>query len=309
MKNSTRRKFLKQTTGLMGIALTGTAFSFPESRRSPLLSFSTLGCPDWDFAKIIDFAAKNHYNGIEIRGIKRELDLPKCAEFSSTESILTSRKMIEDRGLKIVGLGSSAALHHSDAITRNQNLDDAKRFIDLAQKLDCPYVRVFPNDFPKNVEKSKVIDLISKGLVDLGEYAKGSGVKVLLESHGAVVHSDDLSSIMKNSKHPGVGMIWDIVNMWAKTKESPVKVYGLLKNYIDHVHIKDMKVVDGKIQYTFLGKGETPIFEGIDALYKGKYKGFYSFEWEKMWHPELEAPELALQDYPKVMHGHLRNRS
>jgi hypothetical protein len=51
-------------------------------------------------------------------------------------------------------------------------------------------------------------------------------------------------------------------------------------------------------------EGEVPIFEAIDLLAKGGYKGYYSFEWEKLWHPELEAPELAIADYAKVMAEH-----
>jgi hypothetical protein len=39
-------------------------------------------------------------------------------------------------------------------------------------------------------------------------------------------------------------------------------------------------------------------------LYQGGYKGYYSFEWEKLWHPEIAEPELALADYPKKMKTH-----
>ena len=52
-------------------------------KNKPLLSFSTLGCPDWTFQQIIDFAVQHDYKGIELRGIQRELDLTKCNEFSS----------------------------------------------------------------------------------------------------------------------------------------------------------------------------------------------------------------------------------
>ena len=83
----------------------------------------------------MNFAAANHYKGIEVRGIKRELDLTKCPEFSSAENIRSSLSMVKDKGLTFVGLGSSAALHQSDATERQHNLDEAKRFINLAQKL------------------------------------------------------------------------------------------------------------------------------------------------------------------------------
>ena len=53
-----------------------------------------------------------------------------------------------------------------------------------------------------------------------------------------------------------------------------------------------------------MGKGEVPIFEAIDILYKDGYKGYYSFEWEKLWHPDIDEPEIALADYPKAMMQH-----
>ena len=64
------------------------------------------------------------------------------------------------------------------------------------------------------------------------------------------------------------------------------------------MHIKEGKIVNGKEQYTLLGKGNAPIKEAVQLLNKNGYKGFYSFEWEKMWHPEMEAPELALAHFP-----------
>ena len=38
--------------------------------------------------------------------------------------------------------------------------------------------------------------------------------------------------------------------------------------------------------------------ESIQLLQKGGYQGYYSFEWEKLWHPEIEEPEIALAEYP-----------
>jgi sugar phosphate isomerase/epimerase len=301
MKQSTRRDFIK-TAGIAGIAFATTSFDF--KKYTPLLSFSTLGCPDWTFEAILNFAVNNGYNGIEIRGIQRQLDLSKCAEFSSKENILATRKLIEEKKLRIVDLGASAAMHHADATERKKNLDEAKSFIQLAQQLNCPYIRVFPNNFPKEQERNETIDLIVKGLRELGNYAKDSGVTVLMETHGDLLQTADLEKIMQSASHPNVGLVWDMVNMWSVTKEPPAQVYARLKKYIHHTHIKDLKFLDGKEQYVFLGKGDAPVFEAIDILAKDGYKGYYSFEWEKLWHPEIAEPELALADYPKAMKKH-----
>ena len=304
MQHSSRRKFLQSSAVLMATAVAGTSFKLKKA--SPLLAFSTLGCPDWPFQKIVDFAAANNYKGIEVRGILRQLDLPKCNEFSTAENRAATVKLMEEKGLRFVDLGSSATLHFKDAATRQKNLDDGRRFIDLAQQINCPYIRVYGNNFPKEQDRNETMDLVITGLTELGNHAKASGVKVLMETHGDFVKIADLEKIMQATAHPNVGLIWDISNMWTVTKEPPADAYKKLKKYIHHVHIKDAVMVDGKLQYKFLGQGEVPIFEAMEILVRDEYKGYYSYEWEKLWHPELAEPELALADYPRAVKAHFK---
>lgn len=278
--------------------------AFAKTGYSPKLSFSTLGCPDWNFDKITAFAAEHGYKGLEIRGIQRELDLVKSPVFSSASARSLTMARMKEKGLRFVGLGSSSTLHFKEAVKRKAQLEDGKRFIDLAEQLNCPYVRVFPNNFPKEQTKEETMDLIKAGLLELSTHAKGSGVEVLMETHGDLVYMTDLEKIMKEVGSSKIGLIWDISNMWTVTGEAPSMVYPVLKKYIRHVHVKDAIKEEGKLRYTFLGKGQVPVFEGIDLLARDKYKGYYSFEWEKLWHPEIAEPELALADFPKAMKAH-----
>jgi sugar phosphate isomerase/epimerase len=299
MEKVNRRQFL-QATSLVAASALIPSFDY---RKKTLLSFSTLGCPDWTFQQIIDFASKHQYQGIELRGILRQLDLLKCPEFSK-QKIASTLEMMSSKNLEFVNLGSSATLHFTESTERKKNIDEGKRFIDLAHELKCPYIRVFPNIFPKDQKKEETMDLISNGLLELGNHAKGSNVSVLIESHGDLLWIEDLEKIMKAAEHKNVGMIWDVTNMWSKTKESPKVVYEKLKKYIKHTHIKDATLAGDKIQYVRLGKGEVPIFEAIDVLANGGYSGYYSFEWEKLWHPEIEASDIAIADYSKKMLEH-----
>jgi len=301
MRQSTRKEFLQTSAVFLATAIAGTAFDFKKNKL--LLSFSTLGCPDWSFDKIVNFAVQHDYTGIEMRGLQRQIDLTKCNEFNA-QNIAATLRLMKDRGLHFVDLGSSATMHFAEGAEREKNLAEGRAFIDLAQKLHCPYVRVYPNLFPKDQDKNATMDLIAKGLLELGNYAKDKNVTVLMETHGDAVRSEDLEKIMQSANHPQVGLVWDICNMWTITKEPPAEVYKKLKKYIHHTHIKDAKLVDGKPQYVRLGQGEVPIFEAIDILIKGGYKGYYSYEWEKLWHPELEEPETALADYPVAMKKH-----
>jgi len=301
MTPSTRRQFLKTSASFLVTAAIANSFDFKKDKLR--LSFSTLGCPDWTFEKIVDFAVQNGYSGLEIRGIQRQMDLAKCKEFNSAENISATLRLMKDKGLRFVDLGSSAEMHHSDPAERQKQLDEARRFIQLAEQLNCPYVRVFPNKLSKE-DRSASIDTIIKGLKEAGNYANGTSVMVLMETHGDAVESAVLKQIMDAVNHPKVGLVWDVSNMWTVTKEPPAQVYSLLKNYIHHTHVKDAKLADNGPQYKLMGKGEVPIFEAIDILHKDGYKGYYSFEWEKLWHPEIDEPEIALADYPKAMKQH-----
>ncbi len=304
--NPVNRKEFLQTSAL---ALAGLVVgsSFDPRKKSPLLSFSTLGCPDWTFQQIADFAVQHGYKGIEVRGIQRQMDLTKCPEFNTEENRKTTMALMRQKGLQFVGLGSSANLHVPEGAEWDKNMNEAKRFIDLAQQINCPYVRVFPNKLPPEEDKNTVIARMAKRLVQLGDYTKEKNVSVLMETHGDVVRIEDLTTIMQAANHSNVGLVWDICNMWTITKEPPAQAFQQLKKYIRHTHIKDAKLVDGKPQYTLLGQGEVPIFEAIDALQKGGYKGYYSFEWEKLWHPEIAEPEIAMAGYPVAMKKHFKS--
>lgn len=306
MKKLDRRKFLQ--AGLTLLPLGAFASNVDYFKKRPLLSFSTLGCPDWEFEHILDFAVKNEYQGIEIRGIKRQVDLFQCPEFANSAAIANTKKQFKEHKLSIVDLGSSVALHHTGQTERQKNIDDGKRYIDLAHALGCPFVRVFPNNLPKDNTREAVMQLIISGLQQLGDYAKSSGVTVLMESHGEVVYAADILYIMESADNPRVGIVWDITNMWTVTKEPPATVYAKLKKYIHHTHIKDAKIVGDNLEYVLLGHGDSPIFDAIDILYKDGYKGFYSFEWEKLWHPDIAEPEIALADYPLAMKKHFSKK-
>lgn len=300
----TRKEFLQNSALLLAAAATGSSFKLLKDKH--LLAFSTIACPDWTLRQSIDFAALHNYTGLEIRGIKREMFLPKCPEFSSPENIKATLALMKEKGLKFINLGASAKMHLPYGAERDKNMAEAMAFIDLAQKLNCPFIRVFPNEFPKGQDRNKTMEIVSKSLLTLGEYAKERHVTVLMETHGDFSGSVDIEKVMRAAAHPNIGLVWDISNMWTVTKEPPAEVYKKLKKYIRHTHIKDAKLVGDKINYVFLGKGDVPIFEAIDILSKDGYKGYYSFEWEKLWHPELPEPELALADYSRAMKEHFR---
>src|SRR5262252_4562274 len=144
-----RRRFIGTTAGLFAAARSGSALlaGAPASASARLpMGFSTLGSPKWDWLPTLDFAAAHGYAAVELRGVRDQMDLTKCPEFQ-TGRMAQSQRELKDRGLVISDLGASANLHDIDSAKHEAQLDEARRFIDLASALRVPYVRVFGNTY------------------------------------------------------------------------------------------------------------------------------------------------------------------
>ncbi len=268
------------------------------------LAFSTLGCPKWDWRTILHRAQQYGYAAIEVRGIQDELDLTKCPEFGKAQLPATKADLAAAE-LRICCLGSSARLHETDPSKRKGQIDEAKRFIDLAQSLSAPFVRVFGDQIPRNEPKQDVVKRVLDGLAELAGHAKGSGVSVLIESHGDFCNSPILLDVLSRTTASSVGLLWDVHHTVVFGSEKPVDTLEHLGRYVQHTHLKDSQPKAGAVQYVLTGDGTIPLAETVRLLVRHGYKGFYSFEWEKRWHPEIEEPDVAFPHFVERMKTYL----
>jgi sugar phosphate isomerase/epimerase len=294
----TRREIIKSLAAAPAIVA-----AMPKAGRYPI-AFSTLGCPKWEWKTILNHADEWGYAAIELRGIQGEMDLTKRPEFAG-DRLKESLKDLAALDLRISDLGASAQLHDVDSARRAAQLDEAKRFIDLAQRLKAPYVRVFGNNIVKDQPKQASLDRIISGLQELGRHAKGSGVGVLMETHGDFPDSPTVLQIMKGAAMPEVGVLWDAHHTCVAGKEAPADTFKRLGPYIRHTHLKDSVTTGSESHYVLTGKGTVPVRETVQVLVRNKYRGYYCFEWEKAWHPEIDEPEIAFPHYSKTVGGYL----
>ncbi len=292
----TRRDFVATTAALL----------LPWQRvQKPPLGFSTLGCPTWPWPKILDFAAEHQFAAVELRGIQTNMDLTKVPELAP-ERIAEVRRQLQTHGLGISCLGASANMHDMDPVKHAAQLDEARRFIDLAEALGAPYVRVFGNEYVKDVPRDQMLAHIAGALRGLGDYARPKNVTVVIESHGDFTDSRALLEILQRADSPNVALLWDAHHTFVSGREQPEDTVRQLGRYIRHTHLKDSVPAGNDRRYVLTGTGDVPVKRQIAALAKIGYRGLYSFEWEKRWHPEIEEPEVALAQYAKVAAGYLR---
>jgi len=302
MKN--RREFLIQASAA---ALASAVWPFlveAEDKASRIpIAFSTLGCPAWEWKKILDFAQQNGFSAIELRGLQGSMDLPANPIFAA-DRIEQTKKEIMDHKLRIACVSSSANLYMDDPAKREKDLADARRFIDLASSLGAPYVRVFGGK--AETDKAPMPDLETKkrvaaGLHELGEYAGPKKVTVIIESHDHFTSSATLKDVLSAANSEHVGLLWDAHHTFATSNEDPESTVKQLGQWIRHTHLKDSTGTGEDRKYVLTGRGNVPIERQIKALQGIGYKGFYCFEWEKVWHPDLLDPEIAIPDYAHVV--------
>jgi len=288
----------------LGAGLAAPALLRAKGGKRLPIAFSTLGCPAWNWKTVLDQADRLGYAAIELRGIEGEMDLTKRPELVG-DGLKQTRRDLEALGIVISDLGASARMHEKDPAVRAAQLDEGRRFIDLAHALRVPYVRMFGDKLPPGEAREDVIKRVVEGFQQMAAHAKPAGVVVLIESHGDFTHSSDLEAILTGVGSSSFALLWDAHHTFVAGKEAPADTFKRLGRYIRHTHLKDSKPEGDDHHYVLTGTGEVPVKEQVKVLAAGGYKGFYCFEWEKKWHPEIEEPEVAFPHYAKVMTGYL----
>jgi sugar phosphate isomerase/epimerase len=292
-------------TFLAGLAALGAIRRSEASGTSRLpIAFSTLGCPSWSLAKVLEEGERLGYAAVELRGIEGDMNLTERPELKGA-ALLETKRRFADRGLVISDLGASSRMHEADATVRAAQLDEGRRFIDLAHELGVPYVRVFGDKLVAGEAREKTIERVVEGLRALGEHAKGSGASVLIESHGDFTRSADLEAILTAVNLPTVALLWDAHHTVVFGKEAPAETWRALSSFVRHTHLKDSRPEGDAVRYVLTGEGDVPVRDIVRVLVEGGYQGYYCFEWEKKWHPELEEPEVAFPHYARTMAAYL----
>ncbi|HHW30863.1 MAG TPA: sugar phosphate isomerase/epimerase [Clostridiaceae bacterium] len=257
------------------------------------VAFSTLGCPDWTWNDVVSTAKDLGYDGIEIRGIGSELHAPDILEFSD-ENIDNTLERLNKLGLEIPCLTSSCFLFEKDRA--EINLKEGREYVDLAQKLGVPFVRMLGD---RNPEPGEKIDFhtVKENISELASYSDGKGVKVLIETNGFFADPAQILKLLDAVGSGNLGVLWDIHHPYRFMNVSADEAYKALKDHICHVHMKDSVVQNGKIKYKMLGHGDVPVFEALNLLMEDGYKGYVSLEWVKRWLSDLEEPGVVFSHF------------
>lgn len=271
------------------------------------LSFSTLGCPDWALDEVLARGREYGFEGVGFRGLGgAELDLTKVPEFAAGRRIDTKRRLAAAGLVPSMILTSAKLMAEGDAVEENMRLGEGH--IDIAADIGSPFIRVFGGAIPTGLSHAAAVARAAERLRRLGDYARGRGVTVLLETHDDFIAPALVSHVMEATDHAHVGVLWDVHHPWRITEASVADAWETLRPWIRSVDLKDSVTdFDAKLGYRYveLGKGEVPLREALQLLVDGGFDGWLTFEWEKRWHPEIADPEVSFPAFIATMRAEL----
>ncbi|MBO7503811.1 MAG: sugar phosphate isomerase/epimerase [Clostridia bacterium] len=266
------------------------------------LAFSTLGCPNWTFNEIFATAKDLGFDGVEIRGIGKEIFAPDIAEFSDSR-IDAALAKIKRLGIEIPCVTSGICVkdYGLDAAADRKAVEDAEKYAALAAKLGAHYVRILgDSDVMPRGEVSD--ERVATALEDMLAAAAGTGVKLLIETNGAYADSARLAALVEKIADPGLGVLWDVHHPYRFFREEIGKTWENIGKYAEYLHVKDSVMLpSGVVRYKMMGTGDLPLQELIRLLKENGYGGFISLEWVKRWCQELEAPGIVFVHYINYM--------
>lgn len=268
------------------------------------LSFTTLGCPAWDFRQTIENAARMGYAGVEIRGIRDQMRMEAIPAFQPGNQRDTLR-LLNGAGVQLCAFGTSIHLDRADGLAAA--LEEGRIAVDLCAGLGIPAIRVFGDQLQPDCTQQQTIDQVAAGLQALCAYAEGSPVDVLLEVHGQFNTIERLLPVCQAQQSRRFGLIWDVAHSDRAYGDDYLPFYLSLKPWIRHMHIKDHRRTPQGDQLCPVGEGDIPLPAILRTLQADGFDGWYSFEWEKRWHPELPEPEEVFPAYLRYMRGQEAN--
>lgn len=172
------------------------------------IAFSTVACPEWTLDRVALAAGQWGYDGIELR--TRGYG---STDFACDPALTASgkvRALFEDAGVSIACLATTLTF---DTPIRPMVLGyafgdheapirQAKRLIDLAAQIECPFVRVFGFEVQAGATRPQTIELIVSRLRMVVDHADKTGVRIALENGGSFPTAADLRQIMDRIDTP-----------------------------------------------------------------------------------------------------------
>jgi len=242
---------------------------------------------------VLPHIAQAGYLGVELWGPHIERYLQEGGSLSSLAALL------EEHALQVPMIST-----YFDLINEpEESLSRAKRYIEYAQALEAPLIRVFTGGGDSDQAPVSTWRAVVKGLREICRLGLDHQIGFALETHRGHLH-DTTESTLKLIRQVGAQNLWvnlDIFNLFTKG-EDPLQALKRLFPWVRILHLKNGLRQGEKWQSGIpLAKGAMDYGSFLQALSESNYGGYVSIEWFG------EDPAQAAQEELAYLQEHLEN--
>ena len=278
-----RRTFLATAAGAMAASAVSHARSPQAPRekarfRTGLVAYSyrqPLEAKTMTYEDLIRIAVDTGTDGIDMTVY--------WLSSTSDDYLLGLRRLAYRNRVEIYSIGTRVRLAQPTAELRQQQLDELKKWLDVAQRVGATHVRVFGGNTPAGATLEQAVGFAAETLKRGAELAGARGLILGLEDDGGITDfAKETIEVVKRADSPWAGMNLDIGNF------RPPAVYDQIEMSIPYAvstHIKTTLALDD-------GKTRGPM--DLDRVFKmfaaHGYRGYMGLEYEASGDLATEVP-------------------
>ena len=233
-------------------------------------------CPDWSLDQIVEGMKRHGYQGLEPRvewghacGIEATL---------SAEERRHVKERMEGEGLAICCVATGARMALPESRERASQVEDLRKYIDLAADLGSRYVRTFGGQRDQDKPLNMVVDYVAEGYLEVVDRAADRGVTVLMETHDDWCCSAPVRAVIERVDHANLQVLWDFMHP-QRMMEVPEETFLAIGMLTRHTHAHDGDYDEaGRMLVGALGEGIIDHDMPLNLLKRGGYNGYFSVE-------------------------------
>jgi sugar phosphate isomerase/epimerase len=205
---------------------------------------------------------------------------------TSDRYLASLRRTAYKHGVSLYSVAVRARLSQPTPELQSAEVENVKKWVDVAQKVGAGHVRVFGGAIPKGATEAQAIGWAVEVLKRSAEYAGSKGVLIGVEDDGGLTTTAEPTvAIVKQTDSPYVGINLDTGN-FPRNGYSQV---ALCMPYALNVHFK---VNIGNAE----GQKEKADWDRLVGMFaKAGYKGYISLEYEEKESADIAVPRLAAE--------------
>jgi sugar phosphate isomerase/epimerase len=268
-----------QRAGSSRLMLSMAAYSFRDSFRDSAHKQAPTADPSKriDMFQFIDYCAEHGCYGTELTSYYFPASL-------NDEYLLRVKHHAFMRGIAISGTAVGNTFTVTDETKRKREVASVKQWIDRAQLMGAPHIRVFAGSAERGLAKAEAQKLAIDALQECCEYAATKGVMLGLENHGGIVaEPDDLLTIVQAVNSPWFGVNLDTGNFQTA---DPYSDLARCAPYAVNVQIKS------EIQPRGQKKALSDLPRLVKILRDANYQGYVALEYEAAEDPWQAVPGI-----------------